>query len=406
MDRNYKNKLQSLGVYFGSKEKLEFKSVHTETISELEGITQTNSLGELFYKERLYEIYHQHGDISFKNLFQESYLINLPDREQKYPLDKCLFIDTETTGLSYSGGTFAFMIGAGYFQNNEFIVRQYFLRNPMEEEAMLLDFENLVSNFDTLVSYNGISFDVPIIKTRFRYHRLPTTLTNKSHIDLLKYARMLFRYQFEDRSLKSIETNVLKFTRAEEEIPGFLAPIIYQEYLQTKDLSGIYGVFYHNEMDVVSLVALISIINKISLEYEDYFEDYETINFSLAKQFEKNKDYQKAIESYTKAIEKNNLPEKILVKSFLGIANLFKKNRQFEEAIPYWHKAAELNSIEALIELSKINEHQLKSYDIAINCCKQALMILNNKVDSIYKSTQIHKLDHRLSRLESKVKNE
>jgi len=401
MDQNYKNKLQSLGVYFGSKDKFEFKSVRSGPTPQLEGISNTNSLGDYFYKDCLYENSYQHGDISFSQLFMESQVIHVPDLEAEFDLEKCLFIDTETTGLSYSGGTFAFMIGAGYCQNNEFKVRQYFLRNPTEEEAMLLDFENLISKFDTLVSYNGISFDVPIIKSRFRYNRLPTTLTNKTHIDLLKYARMLFRYQFGDRSLKSIEANVLKFTRAEEEIPGFLAPVIYQEYLQSKDISGINGVFYHNEMDVVSLVALINILNKISLEYEDYFENYETINFSLAKQFEKNKDYQKAIETYKKAIDKNNLPETILLKSFLGIANLFKKNRQYSQAIPYWYKAAEMNSIEALIELAKVNEHIMKSYSIAINCCKQALL---NEVDSIYKSTLIQNLDHRLDRLESKVK--
>lgn len=405
MDQSYKNKLQSLGVYFGSKDNFEFKTTSSSPPPKLEGVSSSNSLGDFFYKECIYEDSYQHGNVSFADLFQDSLSVQLPDSAENFPIEECIFIDTETTGLSYSGGTFAFMIGAGYLQNNQFIERQYFLREPVEEEAMLLDFENLISNFKTLVSYNGISFDVPIIRARFRYHRLPSTITNKNHIDLLKYARMLFRYQFDDRSLKSIEANVLKFTRSEEEIPGFLAPIIYQEYLKSKDLTGIHGVFYHNEIDVVSLIALINVINKISLEYEEFFENYETLNFSLAKQLEKNKEYQRAIETYIKAIEKNNLPDNILVKCFLGIANLYKKNNQFDQAIPFWNKAANRNSIEALIELAKVNEHQKKSYSIAINYCKQALIILSNEVDSIYKRNQIQQLDHRMSRLESKVKS-
>jgi hypothetical protein len=405
MDNDYRKKLLSLGVYFGNKD-FNFKSLNKEFKEQLEGNVGTNSLGEFFYTEQFFQKDYVHGSIRFEDMFGNELFISLPDSEGSINLMECVFLDTETTGLSTSGGTFAFMVGLGFFENQNFILRQYFLKDPLEEEAMLLDLENLLCKFSTLVTYNGISFDIPILKSRFKYHRIPNNIAQKSHVDLLKYARMLFRYQFESRSLKSIEANVIQFQRSEDEIPGYMAPIIYQEYLKTNDIGQIQGIFYHNAMDIVSLAALIKIVNQISLVQGDHFSRYETLNYSIARQYEKLKNVDNAAKYYLKALEQNDLPPEIKLNCLLSLADLFKKTNKLREAIMLWEQASTFQNIEALVEIAKVYEHRYKDYQQAINCCKNALLILENDVDSTYKSFLLQQIHHRLNRLKTKVKNE
>ena len=265
MDSEYRKKLQSLGVYFGSKELKDLKTRESPTSKGLPGIKDSNSMGEFFYCTKEYPNNYQHGIISFEEFLNPNSQITIFDSEESTKLSECIFLDTETTGLAISGGTFAFMVGIGWYEKGCFSVRQYFLEDPGQEAAMLLDLDNFLANFKTIITYNGISFDIPILKSRYRYHRMPKKLLQKFQLDLLKYARMYFKYQFESRSLKSMEINVLHYQRSEEEIPGYLAPILYNEYLKSGETENILGVFYHNEIDVVSLAALINIINQIKM---------------------------------------------------------------------------------------------------------------------------------------------
>ena len=404
MDPENKKKLQLLGVYFGPKNSLDFKSKGQTETNTLSGIKMSNSLGEYFFTEHKYSSSYTHGTIPFEIFFRAHAIYSTPESDDFINLKKCIFLDTETTGLSATGGTFAFMVGVGWFEDNQFLLRQYFLSHPDQEEAMLLELENLFSLHENIVTYNGISFDIPILKFRYKYHRIPTTITHKKQIDLLKSARMLFRYQFDDRSLKSIKSKVLKFQRSEQEIPGFLAPIIYQDYLKTGAIQDIAGVFYHNEIDIVSLAALLSIINEVSEENVHHFSTYDTLHFSLARQFDKNRNYSKAIDYYIKALEQPGISNVIRVTSLLSLANLYKKIDQIEKAMTIWQEAADLGSIDAFIEMAKILEHKRKSYKLALDCCKKALFILDNDVNFIKRALLIDMIEYRMKRLIAKGK--
>jgi uncharacterized protein YprB with RNaseH-like and TPR domain len=393
-----------LGVYFGSKDLIDFKPRDKININNLPGVRKTNSFGEFFFVEHEFSPNYQHGAIPFEKFFNSKTVYSTPESDNPFNLNKCIFLDTETTGLSTTGGTFAFMVGVGWFENDHFLLRQYFLTHPDQEEAMLLDLENIISFHENIVSYNGISFDIPILKFRYKYHRIPTTIPRKKQIDLLKYARMLFRYQFEDRSLRSIESKVLRFQRAEQEIPGYLAPIIYQDFLKTGNIQDITGVFYHNEMDVVSLAALISIVNEVSDENERHFFTYDTLHYSLARQFDKNRNYSKAIDYYLRALEQPKLPNVIRVTTLLSLANLYKKTEQLDKAMPVWQNAAALGSIEALIEMAKVLEHKQKEYKLAMDCCKKVLFLLNNDVNSIKRVLLTETIEYRMDRLKAKGK--
>lgn len=402
MDTENKEKLQSLGVYFGSKDSIEFKSNKKNMTKTLPGNRNSNSLGEIFYSEHKFNSNYVHGSILFDNFFTPQTLFSTPEKDKTFDLKECIFLDTETTGLSTSGGTFAFMVGIGWFEESHFLLRQYFLITPDQEEAMLLDLENLLSLHQNIVTYNGISFDIPILRSRYKYHRIPSTIVNKVQLDLLKYARMLFRYQFDDRSLKSIETKVLNFQRTEDEIPGYLAPVIYQDYLKSGETQDIAGVFYHNEMDVVSLAALLKIINEVANENNNHFTTYETLHYSLARQFDRNREYSKAIDYYLKALEQPKLPEAIRLTCYLCLANIYKKTNQVEKAMLFWGHASEFGSIESLIELAKILEHKLKNYELAMDYCKKALLFLDNEVNSINRSVLLDQIDYRMKRLKAK----
>jgi tetratricopeptide (TPR) repeat protein len=215
---------------------------------------------------------------------------------------------------------------------------------------------------------------------------------------------MLFRYQFEDRSLKSIESKVLNFHRAEEEIAGYLAPVIYQDFLKTGETQYMDGIFYHNKMDVVSLAALISIVNEVSDGNEHHFSRYDTLHFSLARQFDKNRNYSKAIDYYLKALEQPKLPNSIRVISLLSLANLYKKSDLIDKAMDLWRAAADLDSVEAFIEMAKILEHRHKSYFLAFDCCKKALLILDNEVNSNKRMLLKEMIEYRMERLKNKGK--
>lgn len=402
MDTEYKKKLESLGVYFGSKDSIEFKFKNKIKTKNISGIRKTNSLGEFFYAEHQYNSNYIHGSIPFDHFFPPNSVYSTPESERNFDLNKCIFLDTETTGLATSGGTFAFMVGIGWFEENHFALRQYFLITPTQEEAMLLDLENLLSLHQSIVTYNGISFDIPILKSRLKYHRIPTTIGTKDQIDLLKYARMFFRYQFDSRSLKSIESKVLNFTRSEEEIPGYLAPVIYQDYLKTGETQDIIGVFYHNEMDVVTLAALLKIINEVSNENETHFSTYETLHFSLARQFDRNQDYKKAIDYYSKALDQPKLPDAIRLNCYLYLANIFRKTNQIDKSLVFWEYASEFGSLESLVELAKIFEHKYKNYELALEYCKKALLLLENEVNSIKRAVFQEQIDYRIERLKAK----
>lgn len=404
MDPENLKKLQSLGVYFGPKQLIECKTKSKPEENFLSGITKTNSMGDFFFTEHKFSSSYKHGSIPFEIFFRSQVTYSTPESENLFNLRKCIFLDTETTGLSTSGGTFAFMVGVGWFEDDHFLLRQYFLRQPDQEEAMLLDLENLFSNHENIVSYNGISFDIPILKFRYKYYRLPTTITHKKQIDLLKYARMLFRYQFDDRSLKNIESKILKFQRTEREIPGYLAPIIYQDYLKTGETQEISGVFYHNEMDIVSLAALLKIINEVSEENEQHFSTYATLHFSLARQFDKNRNYLKAIDYYLKALEQPRLPKSIRGTTLLSLANIYKKLNLIDKAMVVWQEAAENGCIDALIEMSKILEHKQKNYVLALECCKKALLMLDNDVNFMKRALLKDRIEYRMKRLKVKGK--
>jgi uncharacterized protein YprB with RNaseH-like and TPR domain len=167
-----------------------------------------------------------------------------------------VFLDLETTGLAGGTGTYAFLCGIGVSTEKGFKVMQYFLEGPSKESRWLKMIDSVIPRDASLVTYNGAAFDLPLLRTRHILSRSFPSWDGFPSIDLLYHARRFYKGRFESCSLGSVERHVLGVRRGGEDIPGYLIPGMYFRYLKTRDARSLGGVFYHNELDIVSLAAL------------------------------------------------------------------------------------------------------------------------------------------------------
>jgi len=256
---NLSERLKRLGVQLGISQPLQANSGKVQQLEKLvPGRNLSTIFGEIFSLNHSYPENHQHGHLPLKPLTPHDWLAQWAKAPFTPDLESLIFLDTETTGLSGGTGTMPFMIGAGRFIKNQFVVEQFFVRNPAEEIAQLAALSEFVEGVEGIVTYNGKSFDLPIINTRYIMQRLSNPFTAIAHFDLLHFTRRIWKSRLGQCNLGNIETHVLGFQREQADIPGYLVPDFYREYLFTGDATHMPGIFYHNEVDVLSLSALFS----------------------------------------------------------------------------------------------------------------------------------------------------
>jgi uncharacterized protein YprB with RNaseH-like and TPR domain len=174
-----------------------------------------------------------------------------------------VFFDIETTGLSGGAGTVAFLVGCGWFEDEGFRVRQFFLAGPAGERAMLGALADVLSDASLLVTFNGRTFDVPFMEMRWAFHRAAPPTDELPHVDMLPAARRLWRRREMANALDggcnltSLERAVLDVHRVGD-VPGFEIPARYFHFLRTGDRPAVEPVLEHNRRDIVSLAALMS----------------------------------------------------------------------------------------------------------------------------------------------------
>ncbi len=161
-------------------------------------------------------------------------------------------VDTETTGLMGGAGTLAFLVGVGRWTANGFLIRQFFLRDPGEEYALLHLLAREWHGLSGLISYNGKSYDLPLLRNRFVLNRLQPP-EYCPHLDLLHTVRRLWRHRWERCDLQSCEHHLLGFMR-DGDIPGHQIPELYFQFLRAREAGSLKRVFQHNVMDILTLV--------------------------------------------------------------------------------------------------------------------------------------------------------
>jgi hypothetical protein len=135
-------------------------------------------------------------------------------------------------------------------------VAQLMMRTLSEERAMLVELVSQCQKARVVITYNGAAFDLPMIRSRLAFHSIPDPFLEMIHIDLLPVTRKLWKNTLPSRSLSHLEMTMLGVSRSQEEVPGYLIPQIYFDYLRTGDARPLLGVLYHNEMDILSLAGL------------------------------------------------------------------------------------------------------------------------------------------------------
>ncbi|MFC0676395.1 ribonuclease H-like domain-containing protein [Lysobacter korlensis] len=167
-----------------------------------------------------------------------------------------MFFDTETTGLAGGTGTRAFMIGAADWHAGGFRIRQLMITTMAAEDAMLREFASWLAPGTVLASYNGRSYDAPLLKTRYRLARLSDPLHGLDHLDLLHPTRRRYRGRWENCRLATIERELLRIVR-EDDLPGSQAPMAWLTYLRGGASTLLRRVAAHNHQDVVTLARLL-----------------------------------------------------------------------------------------------------------------------------------------------------
>ena len=181
--------------------------------------------------------------------------LQIRPEEPGVDLSRALFLDTETSGLAGGTGTFAFLIGVGFVEEDRFRVTQFLMRSPLGEAAMLEELAVLAAGRRDLVTYNGGSFDLPLLETRFALNGVPSPFRDARHLDLLHPARRLFKPRHENARLSTLERELLEVER-DDDIPGDRIPQVFFDFLRYGHHPAMESVLAHNRYDIVTLAAL------------------------------------------------------------------------------------------------------------------------------------------------------
>lgn len=404
-NRSLADKLKSLGALKPARDlpQPEIKQGN-EIEVVLPGSFIPTPLGDVFVLEQSFQSDYLHGSapiLSSLPLALISQWANDP-RIGKLPLSAFAFLDTETSGLSGGTGTYAFLVGVGRSIDGQFVLKQFFMRDPAEEAALLEGLADFLSPAKALVTFNGKAFDAPLLTTRYTMHRIPVPYKDYSHLDLLPLARRLWRDRLESRALKYLEEHVLGMTRASEEVPGYEIPWLYMDYLRTGDANPLVGVFYHNAMDVVAMAALLTHMNEVMTNPYEGSVEHGLDFIALGKLFEDLGLWGEAARLFEHGL-KLGLTESDFGLAVKRLSILQKRRGDFEEAIRLWEKAAAEGHIYAHIEMAKYYEHKRRDVKTAIQWTRSALEHVKQSNLPVYERKYwMEEITHRLARLERK----
>lgn len=345
-------------------------------------------LGTCFVAERDLALDHCHGEVALGRFFEvtDRGLGCLARLAEPLDLDResIVFLDTETTGLSGGTGTYVFMIGVAYFRGERLLVRQFFMRHHAEEPAMLAALAQVLGRHEAIVTFNGKSFDVPQLLTRYTANRQRPTVPTEIHLDLLHPSRRFWREQLESCTLGTLERAVLGHSRASD-VPSWMIPELYFQYLRGGDARAMAAVFEHNLHDVLSLVALTCRLANLlddpsvhgttnpALADPTYTASVFEL-FGAARIYEDLGLLEEACARYEQALlVKRDAALRARVASRL--AALCKRAGNHERAVQLWRRLASLGltGCEPHVELAKHFEHRTRDYDAAIEVVQEAL---------------------------------
>ena len=364
--------------------------------------------GPAFVLAQRYDKTHQHGRLRLDCLdgIDGDVLAVLggDERLAETEMSSAVFIDTETTGLAGGTGTYAFLVGIGYFEKDAFVVRLVFMRDLHEERACLHVVEEALSRATALVTFNGKSFDVPLLATRFTMNGRHPNLQTLPHLDLLHPAKRLYRNCFVDCRLSTLENEVLGLRR-EGDVASAEVPDLYREYLQTKDGRTISGVLDHNLLDILSLVSLTAHLARVVAGDEEALSDPDLLLRSARLLSSRGRSEQ-ACRRFELALEKyGSTHDRVAQEARWELAMASKRNEDFEVAAEYLWALVELQPAypRNYEELAKLHEHRFHDLDMAVQIVEEAIVYLEAGEWFEHRNEWMASFEHRLARLRRKA---
>jgi uncharacterized protein YprB with RNaseH-like and TPR domain len=318
------------------------------------------------------------------------------------PASSVVYLDTETTGLSGGTGTCAFLIGIGAAAGPGFRVRQFFLRDFTEEKATLAALAEALEPYELLVTYNGKTFDIPLLETRYTLARMKSPFSQMVHLDLLHPARRLWKLRLESCQLKNLERELLGIAR-NGDVPGSEIPQIYFDYLRTRSAKALQPVFFHNALDIVTLAGLTVEVGQAVARAGDGENSDSRDLFSLSRVLERAGASELARATCLQAIA-GGLPESVEPQALWQLAALHKRERRYQDAVEVWTKIIGLGSryaVEAYEELAIHYEHRVRDAGKALEYAEAAFQRLREDPGSHFRQKC---LTHRRQRLLGKLR--
>ena len=327
---------------------------------------------------------------------------------------RVVFFDVETTGLSGGAGTVAFLAGCGWFEDDGFRVRQFFLAGPAGERPLLEALSRIFDDASLLVTYNGRTFDVPLMETRWAFHRSSAATDELAHFDMLPGARRLwgrperrtstrlFGGADEERScsLSTLERSVLGFHRLHD-VPGLEIPARYFHFLRTGNAVAINGVLEHNRHDLLSLAALTSHACWLAREGPEACREAGE-QAGLGRLYEQAGDAPRALRAYELAA---TYGDRLVKRHALArLAVLLRRAAKHDEAAEAWQGVLEMS--DERFGLSPVERRAAEALAIHHEHRARDLRKARQYAESLRTETNgrtRERILHRLSRLNRKL---
>jgi len=317
-----------------------------------------------------------------------------------------LFLDTETTGLAGGSGTYAFLVGIAWWEGGGLEIEQFFLREYSEERALLFALRERIADHPVLVTFNGKSFDWPLLETRYRMSRKISVPTPRAHLDFLHPARNLWRRRLGSVRLSELERHVLGWDRGTDLLSG-LIPQIYFDYLRGGPPERLVPVLNHNQMDLRGLAALSSRVLSLLSDAESLGQDGLEL-FGVSRICEKRGEHIRARKLYEKSIS-SILPTETDRVARRALARLAKREGDYDLACELWKDATgnSRHGYEAYEQLAIYYEHKARAPERALEVVGQAIKELRNALQTgeiapgAYREIRA-RFDRRMERLERK----
>ena len=297
---------------------------------------------------------------------------------RRFDIRRCLFLDTETTGLSHGAGTVAFLVGVGFVEGESLVIEQYLMRDYGDEPELIVRLAERMAGFDCVCTFNGRTFDMPLLETRFTMCRMRERWRDLENLDLLTPARRTWKLRLGSCRLSNIEAAILGMPRADD-LPGSEVPVRYFAFLKSGDEALLEDIIDHNRQDIATLATLLTRLCEVN-DHPEAQTDQRDL-FSLGRSLERQGELRPARELYRlSAIPRPAgtlaalMGERIAGQANWRLVRLLRREGDADGARRVLEQMLARGQMpgQARTELSKLYEHIWKDYRRAMQYARAA----------------------------------